>query len=243
MYYGNFDGYSFCKDYYDLSITSVDGTAVPEWVTVCENTVSIKARTELDQKDEATIKVVVTLDGQTMSDRNFDVELTCDGNLCNGGTHHPLPDTVPVYDDLIGGFLGENQKVDSWYVPKRFYRLFKIDMYRNANRVSGFKVTYKRPDSDYFYGWPMYLEHTFGSDHLTEDYRWEYLEKDLESISLCVNTDDKVELNRDFRGFDLKQYGEYNVDLTLQKKCNKNQRTTIDLTRSEDTLAKRVIGF
>ena len=108
-------------------------------------------------------------------------------------------------------------------------------MYRTDFRVSGFKVTYKRPNANFFFGWPEYLEHTFGTDQLTGNYTWEYLQKDLEQITLCVDTSNKSELKRDFRGFELKQYGEYNINLIVE--CKNADKETFDLAQ------KRVIGF
>ena len=105
LFYGNFDGYSFCKDYYELSITVVEGD-LPAWVTIIGNTVSIKAESELDLADETTLRVEVRVDGTTVTSRDFDVELSCDGILCSGGTANALPETVPVDGDLVDGFIG-----------------------------------------------------------------------------------------------------------------------------------------
>ena len=48
-------------------------------------------------------------------------------------------------------------------MPKQFYRLTKVEIHKDRSYVSGFTVTYKRPDDAYFEGWPEELSHTFGS--------------------------------------------------------------------------------
>ena len=75
-------------------------------------------------------------------------------------------------------------------------------MWKNHINTSGFRVIYKRPDTDYFSGWPMYLNHTFGEEEQTSEYEYIDLEKDIETLTICVDTLNRNERHRDFEGFE-----------------------------------------
>ena len=55
-YYGSFDGYSFCKDSYKLVIEPAEESR-PNWLSIVDNLVTIKANTALDPEDDITITV------------------------------------------------------------------------------------------------------------------------------------------------------------------------------------------
>ena len=56
-----------------------------------------------------------------------------------------LPSTIPVSLDMIVGFEGAKLFKESWYVPKKLYRLSRVKMFKNANETSGFEVTFEVP--------------------------------------------------------------------------------------------------
>ena len=55
--------------------------------------------------------------------------------------------------------MWDNKVEETWYVPRRFYRLTSITMYKNTEYTSGFEVTFETPDE--FTGWPI-ASHLFG---------------------------------------------------------------------------------
>ena len=75
-----------------------------------------------------------------------------DNTLCNNaadGTINLLDEILDPYcEETIGGFIHENSYEDVWYVPRMFYRLVKVEMWKNRINTSGFKVTYERPDEE-----------------------------------------------------------------------------------------------
>ena len=88
---------------------------------------------------------------------------------------------------MVEGTVLDNPSTDYWFVPFKYYRLIRVEMFKNEKNVSGFKVIYKRPETDYFTGYPLYMNHTFGTEDQDSEYEWVDLEKDLESISVCVD--------------------------------------------------------
>ena len=71
-------------------------------------------------------------------------------------------------------------------------------MFKNERNVSGFRVIYKRPYTNYFSGWPLYLNHTFGEEHQDSHYEFVDLEKDLEQLTICLDDEATNVQERDF---------------------------------------------
>ena len=82
-------------------------------------------------------------------------------------TRNPLSQTNPLTGTCLQGYINTNDEIDSWQVPYQFYRLTNVEIHKDKHYVSGFTVTYKRPDDPYFDGWPEELSHTFGSKDAT----------------------------------------------------------------------------
>ena len=61
------------------------------------------------------------------------------------------------------------------------------------------------------------------------------MEKDIETLTICVDTLTIGERHRDFEGFEFTQYGEYGISLI--PKCPRGNYIDFDLT------GKRLIGF
>ena len=81
----------------------------------------------------------------------------------------------------------------------------------------------------------MYLNHTFGETEQTEDYEYVDLQKDIETLTICVDKLNKGHRHRDFEGFEFTQYGEYGIK--LMPKCGRRNYVDFDL------VGKRLIGF
>ena len=120
-------------------------------------------------------------------------------------------------------------------MPYQFYRLTKVELHK-SNYVSGFTVTYRRPDDAYFAGWPEELTHTFGSADATEKSASLDFTEDLDSMTLCVDSNARAEVHRDFEGFLFLPLGQTR-SVPLARSCPTAGRTSFDLVR------KRLIGF
>ena len=123
-------------------------------------------------------------------------------------------------EELIGGAVHLHSYVDSWHVPRMFYRLVKVVMWRNDINTSGFEVTYERPDTAEFVGWPLSLTHMFGT---VDPYKYPEeitLTKDLDSLAICIDHLNH-ENHADFEGF---EFFEYDTDeaIVLSPKCPRN---------------------
>ena len=97
----------------------------------------------------------------------------CNDDVCVPTTDDKAPLLEPVsavMGEFLEGIVHENAFYDTWYVPKQFYRLIRVEMWKNHINTSGFKVIYKRPETERFSGWPVYLEHTFGEIDQTSEY-------------------------------------------------------------------------
>ena len=88
--------------------------------------------------------------------------------------------------DCVEGVELDDLEIDIWHVPFQFYRLTKVEMWKNNHSTSGFKVTYSLPEDEYFDGWPSELTHMFGEDDLTDRHDSVELPVDLEKIDICV---------------------------------------------------------
>ena len=126
-------------------------------MSVYGNLVVIGANTEIDPEDSVTITVkVLQNDGSVISDisdRTFTASLICEEDACNYDLGDKSPDLIqtnPICADLIEGVVHENEFEDIWFVPKQFYRLVRVEMWKNRINTSGFRVIYKRPDTEYF---------------------------------------------------------------------------------------------
>ena len=103
-----------------------------------------------------------------------------------------------------------------------FYRLVKVEMWKNRINTSGFKVTYERPDEEQFdlEGWPLQLEHMFGFEDQYFEQESIVLTQDLDSLTICTDylNSDK---HADFEGLEFYEYG---VDeaVKLTPNCPKN---------------------
>ena len=71
----------------------------------------------------------------------------------------------------------ENKVEETWYVPRRFYRLTSITIYKNTEYTSGFEVTYDPPGE--FTGWPS-TSYLFGSNAETSQQQTVALTSDLQ---------------------------------------------------------------
>ena len=172
MYYGTLDGYSFCKDSYDLVLEYKRGfletTDQPLWMTVHDNCIIISGKTAIDPSDAVEVTVRVQREGKDLIvGRKFIARLICNIDSCNPWVGGKSRKVAPIDNakqiDLTQGFVQLHPFEDTWYVPRMFYRLTKVKMWKNDINTSGFMVTYERPDSDEFDGWPLVLEHMFGS--------------------------------------------------------------------------------
>ena len=71
-YYGDFDGYSFCSESYNLVI---EPETKPFWMSIYGNLVVIGANTEIDPPDSVTLTIkVLNTDGSAIegvTDRTF----------------------------------------------------------------------------------------------------------------------------------------------------------------------------
>ena len=90
-------------------------------------------------------------------------------------------------EEIIGGAVHLHSYVDTWYVPRMFYRLVKVVMWRNDIITSGFEVTYERPDTAEFVGWPLSFTHMFGTVDPYMSPEEITLTKDLDSLAICVD--------------------------------------------------------
>ena len=120
-YYGDFDGYSFCSNSYNLVI---EPETKPFWMTIYGNLVVIGAMTEIDPPDSETITIkVLNLDGSAIdgvADRTFLAELVCLDDACDHASEFKSPTllpTTPVCDNMLEGVVHTNELEDTWYVP------------------------------------------------------------------------------------------------------------------------------
>ena len=104
--------------------------------------------------------------------------------------------------DEITGVIHDNEVIDIWYVPKQFYRLVLVKMWKNKYDTAGFEVVYRRPNVAQYDGWPLYLNHTFGETDIDLDYEEVELEKEIETLTICVDNLNQNERERDFEGFE-----------------------------------------
>lgn len=90
-------------------------------------------------------------------------------------------------EELTGETTSLHSYVDTWYVPRNFYRLIKVEMWKNEISTSGFRLTYERPDIEFCNDWPVQLTHTFGTQDDDKDYETIDLTSDLDSVILCID--------------------------------------------------------
>ena len=125
--------------------------------------------TELDQTGDFTIDFTITLGG-VITTYDFRAGGRCRNNWpCDGRRRRDwyrkelygigTASCQGNYEGTIG--FGAEYWSDIWYVPYRFYRLTKVELYHWDDSVSGFTVTYNVPDDDDFENWPE-LTHHFG---------------------------------------------------------------------------------
>ena len=161
-------------------------------MAVLGNQVTISGKTDIDPADEVEVTVRVQRDGSDLVvGRKFTVKLTCNSDSCNPDVGDKSDKVAPIANaeaiDLTQGFIQLHPLEDTWYVPRMFYRLTKVKMWKNDINTSGFKVTYERPDTPEFGGWPLTLEHMFGSVlelNVPEEID---LDKDLQGIAVCID--------------------------------------------------------
>ena len=120
-------------------------------------------------------------------------------------------------------------------MPYQFYRLTKVEMWKDGGRSSGFKVTYTLQDDVSFTGWPTELTHMFGNEDHVSHYDSVELTQDLEKLIICADVNSAATNEADFEGFTFYQYDE--TELNLRPSCSVNDEVEIDLT------GKRLIGF
>ena len=186
LFYGYMDGYSFCSHTYDLVI---EPAVRPLWMAVNDNTIVVRSSTSFDPEDSITVTVKVMKDGNRLvTDRFLKARLVCaeQNFLCERMLEIPAV-TDPYYVQLEGSNIPLKSYEDSWYVPRNFYRLTKIEMWKNEKSTQGFKVTYTRANYEYCRDWPEELTHTFGSDDtdLSTDYISLDFDTDLSRLDLC----------------------------------------------------------
>ena len=206
--------------------------------------ITIGHKTLIDPEENVTITVKVSRDGtELVDDRTFEASLLCaeDNVLCglaaDGSISAATAIVDPYCEDVIGGSVMLNSYIDAWYVPRMFYRLVKVEMYKNHINTSGFKVTYERPLTEELEneGWPVELTHMFGFDDQGMEMETVEFTKDLESITICIDYDN-ADVHADFEGFEFLEYGE-SEEIILSPSCPRAYHQTIELT------GKRVIGF
>ena len=63
---------------------------------------------------------------------------------------HTLPQVTPLIQQCVEGNELSDLEVDVWHVPYQYYRLTKVEMWKDEHSTSGFKVTYTLPNDSHF---------------------------------------------------------------------------------------------
>ena len=135
---------------------------------------------DIDQPEEADITVDLSILGGATTSHTFKASIIC-------RPHRPcdlwrkrdwyVPSTLPLInyqeESYISGTVvnpTSESWEDIWYVPFRFYRLTKIQLFSWTDSASGFEVTYSTPDdgTGRFKNWPDQV-HTFGTRDGTDE--------------------------------------------------------------------------
>ena len=134
-------------------------------MSVNDNTIVVHSSTDFDPEESFTVTIKVMRDGaRIVADRLLKARLICaDGNnMCVRMLELPSVQE-PYYVQMTGSTIPIKSYEDSWYVSRNFYRLTKVEMWKNEASTQGFRVTYTRADYKYCRDWPAELTHTFGS--------------------------------------------------------------------------------
>ena len=92
--------------------------------------------TDLDEEDEdVRMRLRLNQGTRTIKQVWFYGSLICESSACSpiATDKYPqeLADTEPQCTNYIQGSEWENSYEESWYVPKRFYRLTSVTIYKN----------------------------------------------------------------------------------------------------------------
>ena len=100
-----------------------------------------------------------------------------------------IPSPVPVALDMVTGFEGGKIFRESWYVPKRLYRISQVKMFKNKFDTSGFEVIFEIPTRYGLEGQPGYepINQTFGDKDQDSDVETLMIDDDILAVAMCID--------------------------------------------------------